>query len=117
MALADPQTVTINGAAKTLDRVGTSLGEGRFQDSLGEVQLISKQDSSRRLRHIVELRQTKVVSDPLFPSQNLSSGVTVRITVDRPKNGMTATDALYVANALAAWATSANLTKVIGGQV
>lgn len=117
MALADPQSVTVSGSAKTLERLGTSLAEGQFQDTTGEFKLLVKQDSARRTRHIVELRQTKIVSDPMFPSQNLNVGTTIRITVDRPKNGVSAADANALADALVAWATSANLAKVIGGQV
>lgn len=117
MALADPQSVTVSTVAQTLDRQGSTLSEGKFNDVTGEFQLVIKQDAGRRLRHIVELRQAEIVADPLFPSQNLNVGTTVRITVDRPKNGVTAADAVALADALVAWATSANLAKVVGGQV
>lgn len=117
MALSDPQSVTISGSAKSLAGIGSSLTEGRYQDSAGEITLVTKQDSGRRLRHIVELRKTSIVADPLFPSQNLNVGSTVRITVDRPRNGVTAADAGALADALIAWATSANIAKIIGGQL
>lgn len=117
MALTDPQSVTVSGSAKSLARLGTSLSEGQFQDTTGEFKLLVKQDSGRRTRHIIELRQTKIVSDPMFPSQNVNVGCTARITVDRPKNGVTAADAGALADALIAWATSANVAKVIGGQL
>ncbi len=117
MALSDPQSVTISAVPFTLDSVGTTLNEGRYLDADGEILLSVKQSSSKRNRHIVELRKADVVSDPLVPSQNTNVSYTARITIDRPKNGVTAADAVALADALVAWATSANMAKVVGGQV
>lgn len=116
MALADPQTVTISGVAKTLARTGSSLSEGVFSTADGEVVMVSKHDSSRRTRHIVKLTKSLIVADPLFPTQNQTISYSAAINIDQPKNGVVAADVIALANALIAWATSPNITKVVGGE-
>lgn len=116
MALADPQSVTISGSAKSLPRIGQSLSEGLFQTADGDVIMTVRHDSSRRTRHIVKLQKSLIVADPLFPSQNQTVSYSCAVTLDHPKNGVVAADVIALGNALIAWATSANLTKVVGGE-
>lgn len=117
MALSDPQSVTISAVPVSLPCTGSSLNEGRYTSDDGEVSLITKHDNGRRIRHHVELRKSDIVADPLAPSVNMPIGYTIRLTVDVPRQGVTAADALAHAKALVAWCTDANLTKIIGGQV
>lgn len=117
MALSDPQTVTVSTVPITCNGIGSSLNEGRYQSDDGELLLSVKHGIGRRARHIVELRKSDIVSDPLAPSINQAVSYSARLTVDMPKQGVTAADAVAIANALVAWATSANVTKVVGGQV
>lgn len=116
MALTDPQSVTISGNAKSLPRTGASLNEGSFQVAEGDIKMSVKHDSSRRTRHLIKLQKSAIVSDPLFPAQNQNVSYSVALTVDMPKNGVVAADAVALANALVLWATSANITKVVGGE-
>lgn len=116
MALADPQSITVSGTAKTLARTGASLNEGIFSTADGEIVMTVRHDSSRRTRHIVKVQKTLIVADPLFPTQNQSVSYSAAVTLDHPKNGVVAADIIALGNALVAWATSGNLTKVVGGE-
>lgn len=117
MAYADPQSVTINGVATPLPRTGLSLNEGAFDSANRETRLVVKHDASKaRDRHVAKLSVTKIAADPLIPAQNVQSSYSVHIVVDAPKTGVPAADAVELAKALIAWATAANLTKLVGGE-
>lgn len=116
MALADPQSVTVSGNAKSLPRIGQALSEGTFQTADGEFGLIVKHDASRRTRHITKLTRSLIVADPLFPTQNQTVSYSAHLVIDVPKNGVVAADVVALANALVAWATSGTITKVVGGE-
>lgn len=116
MALADPQSITYSGNAKSLARTGLALFEGSFQTADGEFVMTVRHDSSRRTRHIVKVQRTLIVADPLFPTQNQSISYSASLNLDHPKNGVVAADVIALGNALVAWATSANITKVVGAE-
>lgn len=116
MALADPQSVTISGVATSLPRTGLALDSGQFSDVTGQVVLTTQHSSSKRTRHTVKLQKSLVVADPLVPSVNQNVSYSAHIVIDIPKNGIASADAVALANALVAWATSTNLTKVVGGE-
>lgn len=116
MALADPQSITVSGNAKSLARTGLALKEGVFQTADGEFTMTVKHDSTRRNRHIVKVQRTLIVADPLFPAQNTSVSHSASLNIDHPKNGVVAADVIALANALVAWATSPNVTKLVGAE-
>lgn len=116
MALADPQSVTINGVATSLVRTGLALDEGQFADATGQVKFTTQHSSAKRTRHTVKLQKSLIAADPFVPTVNQTVSYSAHIVIDLPKTGVTNTDVLYIANALVAWATPANLTKVVGGE-
>lgn len=116
MALADPQSVTIGGTATSVARTGLTLDEGSFSDSTRQVNLSVRHSGGRRQRHTVKLQKSSIVSDPLVPSTNTPVSWSAHIVIDTPNQGVSAADALAIAKALVAWATDANLTKVIAGE-
>lgn len=116
MALADPQSVTIDSVAVTLPNIGRSLTEGAYADATGEVNLSIRHNSARRTRHTVKLAKSLIVADPLVPSQNQNVSFSAHIVIDLPKNGIAVADATELANALVLWCTPANLAKVVGGE-
>lgn len=116
MALADPQSVTVSGTATSLPRTGLSLSEGSFADATGQIHLTALHSSSRRTRHTVKLQKSVIVADPLVPSINQNVSYSAHIVLDLPKNGVVVADVVALGNALVAWATSANLTKICGGE-
>jgi hypothetical protein len=52
----------------------------------------------------------------LSDTSNVLASMTTTITVDFPTTGLTVTDAQALANALIAWATSANVLKLVSGE-
>lgn len=116
MALADPQSVTIGGTATPLPRTGLALEEGSFSDATRQVNLSVKHSTARRTRHTIKLQKSAIISDPLVPNVNQNVSYSAHIVLDLPKNGVAVADAVALGNALVAWCTSANLTKVAGGE-
>lgn len=111
---ADTQSVTIGGTAVPVPRSGISLTEGQFTSADGAVTFNISHRSGKRNSHLIKLSKTAIVADPLFPSQNQSLDYSAHIVIGHPKNGIAAADVLALANALIVWASSANLSKVIG---
>lgn len=116
MALADPQSVTINSVAQSLPRTGMSADTGSFTKSDGTLKFEVSHQNASRFRHMVKLTNRAVVSDPLVPSQNINVNYGVHLVVDLPRNGVSVADAANLAAGLAAWCTVANITKVITGE-
>lgn len=117
MSYADPQSVTISGAAVSLPGAGASLNEGRYQSSDGQVILTVQHQSGNRNRHVAKLAQAIIVADPLVPAQNLPVGFSAHLVVDGPRQGVTAAQLIACAKALVAWGTDANLAKLVGSEV
>lgn len=116
MALADPQSVTISGTATSLPRTGLALDGGSFTDATGQVVFTVLHSSSKRTRHTVKLTKSLIVADPLVPAVNQNVSYSAHIVLDMPKNGVVNADVVALGNALVAWATAANLGKVVGGE-
>lgn len=113
---SDPQTITVDQATVSLPRTGLSLTEGSFASADGEFALTVGHSSGRRVRHVIKVSQTKLVSDPLIPSTNQVVGLSAHLVVDLPRNGVSHEEAVNLAAALAAWATESNLNKLVGNE-
>lgn len=116
MAFADPQSVTIGGTAVPLARTGMTLDAGTFTSSTRDATMLVRHSTGKRTRHNVVLRQDKTVSDPLIPSQNRPVSFQVSLTADIPTSGVSSADAAELVKAIVAWATPANVTKLLGGE-
>lgn len=116
MALADPQTLTINGAAVSLPRTGLTLTEGGFRSGDQTVTLEVQHSEGKRKRHVVKATTSTIVADPLVPSVNTPVSYSAHIVFDGPRQGVTALQLQKLGEALVGWATSANIGKVIAGE-
>jgi hypothetical protein len=117
MALADPQTVTVNTVAKTLNLVQNDglLSVYKTDDDTFFFK-VSHQDSNQRTRRMVRLDMNKIAADPLT-AENQKASAGVYVVIDEPSNGVfTDTELGYLAAALVAWLTSTNVGKVLSGQ-
>lgn len=115
---ADPQTVTISGSAKTLNRTGTSA-DGASYGTAARDHLVSIAHSyGRRTRHTIRLKVDTLVANPLVSGQNVSQSMTVSLTVDVPTGYDTATAKAAVDGLLAnlSATSGANITKLVGGE-
>ncbi|DAD52157.1 coat protein [ssRNA phage Esthiorhiza.2_19] len=115
---SDPVSITYATVAKSLARIGSTdtQSEYKLNDSGVVYDLILSHQFAKRNRAVARLRRDAAVSDPIIPTQNILASMTASITVDFPTAGYTAADAQNLANALIAWATSANILKLINGE-
>lgn len=117
--LSEPQSVTTD-AAHSLPRTGMDTHSGEFSNSAdGYDYVITHDYSSSRQRHVVWLEQTKIVTDPLFSTQNKQVVARATFTVSAPMSGFTPTQLKELAKGLIGnltASTDANLVKIIGGE-
>lgn len=119
MALADPQSVTIGGSAKSLPRVSTGVNQSTYMSSDGTVQMIVSHNYGRRNQHRIRVTSTKITTDPLNTTANVRVSLSATTSLDVPPTGFTAAEMkealLAVGSALAA-STGALADKIVGGE-
>jgi len=117
--LTEPQSVTTD-AAHSLPRTGMNTQSGEFANVTDGYELVLTHDySASRQRHVVWLEQTKIVTDPLFSTQNKQVVARATLTISGPISGFTTTQLKELAKGLIGNLTAssdANLIKVIGGE-
>lgn len=114
---ADPQTVTVNAVAQTLPAISREPMKSTYREDIGEYELvISHQENRSRNRRTVRLNRVKTTSDPFIPANNVEVSHSVYLVIDAPLAGFTNTELKDDALGLAAWLTSANVLKVLGGE-
>jgi len=119
MALADPQSITINTVANTLPRVGFGQTSGSFSKDDGTVKLAVSHQNGKRFRRQVRIDHSKIAPDPLISSTNIKYSMSAYLVVDVPLTGYSVTEQKQIVDALTAWLTAsagANLAKVLGGE-
>lgn len=116
MALADPQTITVNAVAQTLNRVKSDGYRSEYQTADESYKfVVSHLESKGRTRRMIRVDQRVIAADPLTALNEYKS-LGVYVVIDEPEYGFT-DDGIYdVAAGLIAWATEANILKVLGGQ-
>lgn len=116
MAFADPQTITINAAAQTLNRVKDDGFASVYQTDDGNHKLtISHQESKGRVRRMCRLDKKVVAADPLN-AVNTYQTAGVYIVIDQPLYGFTSSDIDYLVQGFKTWLSSANVQKIVGNQ-
>lgn len=116
LMFADPQSVTISGAAKTLPRVSSGDFTGQFRASDGAFSLSVKHTDGKRARSVVRLDQRKIGANPLDPTRNLPYAASVYVVLDAPAQGggFTSVELEDLTKGLVAYLTAANVTKFVG---
>lgn len=116
MSFADPQTITINGVAKTCNRIKSEGTSSEYATDDEAVKMrISHQESKGHTRRMVRCDQRVVASDPLS-SVNEYKTLGVYFVIDEPEYGFTDNEVDYVVQALKTWLSSANALKLLGNQ-
>lgn len=116
MAFTDPQTITINTVAQTLNRVKSDGYQSIYSKDDESVKLtISHQESKGRTRRMARIDNRVVAADPLT-SVNEWKNLGVYLVIDEPEYGFDDQDIDYVVQALLAWLTSANVLKICSSQ-
>jgi hypothetical protein len=113
----DPQTVTVDAVAQTLPAISREPMKSTYREDIGEYELvISHQENRNRNRRTVRLNRVKTTADPFVPANNVEVSHSVYVVIDAPIAGFDNTELKDDALALAAWLTSANVLKVLGGE-
>lgn len=117
MSLADPQTVTINAVAKTLNRVKTEGMKSIYAtDDEAYTFTVSHQETSKgRTRRMVRIDSRVIAADPLS-AVNEYKTLGVYLVIDEPEYGFADADIDYVCAGLQGWLTQANRLKVLANQ-
>lgn len=116
MAFADPQSVTIDGTAVSLPRTGLSLTEGDFRSEDGNTTLTVAHTKGKRNRHLVKVQVSSIVADPLVPATMIPVSYSAHLVIDGPLQGVTNDQLQKLATGLSAWATVANLKKLVASE-
>lgn len=116
MAFSDPQTITINTVGKTCNRIKSDGYKSEYATTDEAVKLtLSHQESKKRTRRMARVDQRVVAADPLT-SVNEYKDLGVYLVIDEPEYGFSDTEIDYLVQALTAWLTTANVTKLLGNE-
>lgn len=120
MGFSDPQSVTINSVAQTLNRTLSGPTSSGFTKDDGNVKLVVSHASGKRIRHQVRLDHRKIAADPLLTQQNLEYSCSAYLVFDVPKIGYTVAEGKQIVDALTAYLTAssgAKVTSLLNGEL
>jgi hypothetical protein len=115
---SDPQSVTISGSAKSLNRTSSVENGARFATSDRTHRMSVQHSYGKRQRHTLRLEVDTVTASPLISGQNLLNSASYILTADLP-NGYDTVAAKAAIDGLLAnlsASTGANITKLVGGE-
>lgn len=116
MALADPQTITVNTVAQVCNRIKSDGYRSEYSTADEAFKFtVSHQESKNRTRRMIRCDKRVIAADPLS-SVNEYKTLGVYIVIDEPEYGFTDADIYNVAQGLMAWATETNILKICGNQ-
>lgn len=113
---ADPQSITVNAVAQSLPATERNGQSSVYKKDDDTYRLTIGHQYGKRNRFTVRVDAQKTAPDPLVASNNQVYTLSAYLVVDKPPVGYTNAEARDIAVALSAWATSANLLKVLGGE-
>lgn len=115
---SEPQSVTLDGAAKSLNRLNFTANGSEFATADTSVRMSIQHILGRRHRHTIRLKKDSLVANPLVSGQNINQSISVLLTVDVPPGYDTAAakDAVKGLLANLTASTDANITKLVGGE-
>lgn len=119
MALADPQSVTINSVAVSLPRTSMNTNAGVFTSLDQNVKETVSHQYGKRVRHLFRIDHRKVAADPLLAGQNNEYSMAAYVVFDVPSVGYTAAEAKQVVDGFLAQMTASSgalITRILGGE-
>lgn len=117
MAFADPQTITVNAVAQTLNLISSDALKSIYMTSDEVYKLtISHQASGSRMRRMIRFDKKVVAADPLT-AINAYQSMGMYLVIDEPaNNGFTDADIELVRAGFIAFLTQANIAKLLTSQ-
>jgi len=121
MALADPQSITINAVTVPLPRTYSKESESAYTSGDGLWKLSANHTLVKqgRARRLLRFDHSKMTPDPFISSQNVRVNMAVYTVFDLPPAGYTNAEALQVFtgfNNLCIATSNAVITKLLGGE-
>ncbi len=119
MALADPQSLTVNGSAASLPRTSTGANSSSYTKDDQTVAFNVSHQYGKRLRRTARVTSNKITTDPLLTGVNTRVSASAYIVLDVPTSGFTAAEQKELLLAIATWlsaSTGANAVKLVGGE-
>lgn len=114
MALADPQTVTVNAVAQAMPRTLISGTSATYQKADESFKLeVSHQKSKGRIRSMTRITQRAIVPDPLT-SVNDYETLVFYCVLDRPEVGFTSAQCDQLIAGLKTWLDTTMVGKLYG---
>lgn len=111
---ADPQSITVNGVAKSMARVESTGKKAIYSNADGTFTMtISHQVLKDKIRTLVRVDQRKVVADPLTAVNDYATLSTMHI-IERPLYGFSATELEHQLVAQEAWQDATSIGKLYG---
>lgn len=117
MAFADPQTITVNAVAQTLNLVSSDALKSIYATADEVYRLtISHQVSGKRARRMIRFDKKVVAADPLT-AINAYQTMGMYLVIDEPvNNGFSDADIELVRAGFTAYLTQANVLKLLTAQ-
>lgn len=118
MALADPQSVTINAVAISVPRTSSGVNSSVYTSADGSVRMTVSHAYGKRNRRTVRIEHAKIALDPLL-AQNTRFSMTAYVVVDEPRDGYSLAERKQIVDALTGYLTAASgasTTKLLGGE-
>lgn len=116
----DPMTpVTLDAAALSLNRTGSSTNSGVFQTADGLVKISISHTNGKRNRHVIRVDHQKSAVDPLIPAQNKPYSMSSILTVDVPPVGYSVADQVKIVKGVLtflALSSDAGYTKLLSNE-
>ncbi|DAD50006.1 TPA_asm: coat protein [ssRNA phage Gerhypos.1_1] len=121
MALADPQSITINAVTNSLPRTFAEGSESAYTsaDGLWKLSVNHTLVKQGRTRRLLRFDHSKITTDPYISSQNVKVGTAIYLVVDIPPAGYTNTELMQIYTgykAMISASSDAMITKLFGGE-
>lgn len=112
--LTDPQTLTVGGQAKTLNRIATNGTSSTYRtaDEAYEFTISHQRTKANRTRHEVKVTTKAVAANPVT-SSNARVDASFYFVIDQPEFGFTDTQLNDLAQAVFGWATASAGAKTL----
>lgn len=120
MALADPQSITVDAVPTPLPRVQFGANEGIFANPANTLRLRVAHNPARQgsTSHVASIQMTKVAEDPLT-SVNSEVTAQAHIVIRAPRSGFTLEEQKDLVQALTTYLSEnsfANTVKILGSE-
>lgn len=120
MSFTEPLSLTVApAAAVSLPRTSVGKDTSSYRSADGLLEIVAQSVYGRRSRRSLRCNHSKVVPDPLVSSVNVPVGMSIILTIDTPRTGYTAVEALALYTGFKTLFSASSdtlITKLLGGE-